>query len=201
MNAISDIRKKYRLSQQQLAASLGTSRTTVAMAETGQRDLPIEALKKFNRLAIAYETAQSAPAALNTEGAPAIKQRLAFRKRLKKRQQQLNRQARRLTYILNGLQALNNDVQNQSAGIRKLQLTQSQQDIAAGRQNLLVNLQEDTNQLLTAQAQKQFILQSKLLSLQFEAALLQQQLQTANGIGNKLSPNNILAIVQQLLGG
>ena len=201
MNAISDIRKKYRLSQQQLAAWLGTSRTTVAMAETGQRDLPIEALKKFNRLAIAYETAQSAPAAANTEGAPAIKQRLAFRKRLKKRQQQLNRQARRLSYILSGLQALNNDIQNQAAGIRKLQLTQSQQDITAGRQNLLVNLQDDTNQLLTAQAQKQFILQSKLLSLQFEAALLQLQLQTANGIGNKLSQYNILAIVQELLGG
>jgi transcriptional regulator with XRE-family HTH domain len=65
--SFADTRERLGLSQRQLADQLGISRTTIAMAETGRRNLPVAALLKIAEL----EIKMAGASVLNTTAPPA----------------------------------------------------------------------------------------------------------------------------------
>ena len=200
MNAIKEIRGNYKLTQVALAIYLGVNRSLLAMAETGKRDLPMSAFKRFNTLAMAYEPIQTGKLALSIETNIPAKEKLAIRKSIKKRLQALTIKASHLQHKLNCLIAAYSNANTQAAGIRKLQAVASKKTEPADRkQSLAITLQETNSRMLTAHPQQQFLLEAKLLAIKFESALLSQQLQTAGCKGFARSEKNILAIVQNLL--
>ena len=182
MNTVKEIREKYKLPQVELAIYLGVSRSTLAMVETGKRDLPMDAFKRFNTLAMAYEPIQTGKLAFSGETNISTKEKLAIRKFLKKRLQTLTIKASYLQHKLNHLIAAYSNANMQAAGIRKLQAVASKKaEPAARRQSLAISLHQTNYNILTAHPQQQFLLQAKLLAVKFESALLLQQLQTAGG--------------------
>ena len=189
MNAIKEIRGKYKLSQMQLAIYLGTSKSLLAMAETGKRELPMYAFKRLNTLAMAYEPIQTGKVAVSSETNISAKEKLAIRKSLKKRLQALTKNAIHLQHKLNRLIDTYSYASTQAAGIRKLQAVASKKAEPAGRkQSLAISLQETNSRMLASHPQQQFLLEAKLLAIKFESALLSQQLQTAGGIKLKFTP-------------
>ena len=200
MNAIKEIRENYKLTQVALAIYLGVSKSLVAMAETGKRDLPMDAFKRFNTLAMAYEPIQTEKLVLSSETNISSKEKLAIRKFLKKRLQALTIKASHLQHKLNCLIAVYSNANTQAAGIRKLQAVASKKTEPADRkQSLAMTLQETNYRMLTSHPQQQFLLEAKLLAIKFESALLLQQIQTAGGNGLVSSEKNILVILQSLL--
>ena len=90
------------------------------MAETGRRDLPMDAFKRLNTLAMAYEPIQTGKSALSRETNIPAKERLAIRKSLKMRLQTLTKKAGHLQHKLNWLIDAYESANTQAAGIRKL---------------------------------------------------------------------------------
>ena len=200
MNAIKEIRENYKLTQLALAMYLGVSKSLVAMAEAGNRDLPMYAFKRFNTLAMAYEPIQTGKTALSIETNISPIEKLAIRKFLKKRLQALTIKAGYLQHKLNLLIAAYSNANTQAAGIRKLQAVVSKKTGQADhKQSLSISLQETNYRMLTSHPQQQFLLEAKLLAIKFESALLMQQLQTAGSKGLVSSEKNILVILQSLL--
>ena len=200
MNAIKEIRKNYKLSQMQLAIYLGVSRSLLALVETGRRDLPMYAFKRFNTLAMAYEPILKGKVAVSSETNISSKEKLAIRKSLKKRLQALTKKASHLQHKLNWLIDAYENANTQAAGIKKLQTVASKKTEPADRkQSLAISLQEANSRMLTSHPQQQFLLEAKLLAIKFESALLSQQLQTAGGKGFVTSKKNISVILQSLL--
>ncbi len=180
MSAVTEIRKKYNLSQYTLADYLGVSRSTLAMIENGKRDLPIEALKKINILASTYEKNTSKRSAAADVALPA-KELAAFRREVK---QQLDITNRKAALMEEKVLEMENAFQVQllqCAAINKIlaNVEKSKNHKQGNHMLLHQQLQETNNRFKKFHPVQQALLKIKLQSLKLEVSLLQQLLKTS----------------------
>jgi transcriptional regulator with XRE-family HTH domain len=178
MSAAKDIRDKYSLSQPQLAALLGISRSMLAMIETGKRCFSIEALQKINTLGMSYEKNAAVKSSIRNT-TPPVKQLAAMRREIKKQLSDTRRKALRLQDKLDAIAATYNAGLLQVAGIQKILAGPAKKQKSIYNQGLLnIQLFETNNRINDCNPIQQAMLQIKLQALQLEATLLEQLLQT-----------------------